>query len=221
MNAKFVLFLLLWAIISSACRKSPAIALDATSAAPGDVVALRVAGGAFAKKPIVKVGREPAVIVTASDTMVTFIVPSLSPQTTELSVEISGKPMRVDFQVQASDTERLWFTLKGSTILFKERQSSREDFVPNKGHSMNRLLMEFFDSRGELVALTYIDHPGMIEVPAQDGKGLSMVQRQGEVPFDVNIPVLPDVAKMRVSSLITTTKDITPTIIAEVKIPAR
>ncbi|MGC3947682.1 MAG: IPT/TIG domain-containing protein [Chryseolinea sp.] len=221
MNTKPVLCLLLCAAIATACRKSATITLDTPAGTPGDIVALRIHNGTFAKEPIVRFGSEPAVVITSSDTLVTVIVPAIGPELTKLSVDVNGKPISTPFEIWAPDTERLWFTIKGSTITYKERQVSREDFVRDKSHSMNKLLLEFLNSKGEVAALAYIDHPAIVEVPAQDGKGLSMVQRQGEVPFDVNIPSLEDLSKVRVSSISSNTEDNKPRVIAEVSIPVK
>ncbi len=220
MNHKYILFLLLLAVLTAACKKSTTIALDSPSGSPGDIVTLRVMDGVFPKKPSVKIGTESAIIVASSDTIVSILIPALEPQSTTVSIDVDGKPLRATFQVDSPDTERLWFTLKGSTITFTKRQLSREDFVRDKSHTMNKLVLEFLNSKGEIIALAYIDHPGVLEVPSPDGKGFGMVERKEEVMFDVNIPVLQDLAKARIS-LITPATGGKATLLSELVIPAK
>ena len=220
MKPKSILFLLMLAILAVACNKSPTITLDTPSSSPGDIVTLRVANGVFPKTPTVKIAGESAVVISASDTIVSIIVPAVAPQSTAISIDVGGKPVSAAFEVQAPDAERLWFTLKGNVVTYTERQPSREDFVRDKSHTMNKLLVEFLNTKGEVIALVYMDHPGVLEVPSPDGKGFSMVERKDEVPFSVNIPVLTDLARVRVSAITPATKG-KATLMTELAIPAK
>jgi hypothetical protein len=220
MKSKSILFLLLLALLAVACKKSATIALDTPSGSPGDIVTLRVTHGVFPKTPSVKIAAESAVVISSSDTAVSIMIPALAPQSTKISVDIEGKPLSATFEVQPPDAERLWFTLKGNAVAFTERQPSREDFVRDKSHTMNKLLLEFLNTKGEVIALVYIDHPGVMEVPSPDGKGFSMVERKDEVAFSANIPVLTDLAKVRVSTITPATKG-KATLMTELAIPAK
>ncbi|MBL0743439.1 IPT/TIG domain-containing protein [Chryseolinea lacunae] len=214
------LWFLVSMVLTSACKKNATIILDTPSGSPGDVVTVDVQHAKVSKATSVKIAAEHAMIVASSDTALAFLVPALKPQQTQVTVTLDKKEISLPFQIEPSATERLWFNLKGSTITFLERQPSRETFMRDKSHSHNRLYLEFLDDAGEVLAVSYIDHPTALEVPSADGKGFNMIEQKGDVQFSVNVPVLAGLRKARLTTLNATAKD-NAKVLGEVTIPIK
>src|SRR4051812_6157752 len=105
MNFKSVTPVLVLAALVVACEKPPSIAFDSPGGMPGDVATLRVTNGTFAKSPTVKIGSQNAVVVSASDSAVSVIIPAIEAQSADVSVLVGSKTLSARLDVQGPDTE--------------------------------------------------------------------------------------------------------------------
>ena len=179
------------------CRPKYTISVYPVDGSPGDLVLVSLSKGHSASNAEVMIGGEKTIIVASTDTNISVMVPPLAPQTTKLSVKAGKHNASSDFQINQQSTVRLWFTIKDNEVRFVKSQASNESFVQNKSYSDNRLMYEISNKTGENIVTGYINNPLEYEVPSEDKKGLSKVERKGEVQFSINVPALRDMYKAK------------------------
>lgn len=182
------------------------ILLEPATGSPGDLVSVKILNAKAEKNSAVSFGSERALIVNSTDSNIIVMVPPLQAQNTQVTLTSGEKSVSAAFQVAEPATVRLWFKMSGRKVSFIESQSSNEEFQQDKSFSPNRMMYEVFDSKGESIAIGYINDPSSFEVPSEDKKGFSHVDVKGEVNFSINIPDFKDLSEIRFSIINASTK---------------
>ena len=168
-----------------------------SNGSPGDLIQVTFPRGEVDSDAKVTIGSERLLVVASTDSSLTVMVPPLDPQETKLTVLSGTKNASTDFRINQHSTVRLWFTMNNNEVKFIKSQSSNESFVQNNSFSDNRLMYEITDKSGENIVTGYINNPIILEVPAVDKKGLSIIERKGPITFSINVPALKEMTAIR------------------------
>lgn len=203
---KIVLLIAICGLFPGCKPKPMSILLEPTTGTPGDLVSVKILNAKADKNAAVSFGSEKAFIVESTDSNIVVMVPPMAAQSAQLTLTSGEKRASAAFQVAEPATIRLWFIMNGKKVSFVESQPSNEEFQQDKSYSPNKMMYEITDSKGESIAIGYINDPSSLEVPSEDKKGFSHVDIKGEVKFSINIPAFKDLNEIRFSMINASTK---------------